>query len=113
MGPNSDCILVSQKHLTKLESHLIRNKKLWKIVKLCGKKNKETQTFLTQIGERSSIMSAGLGGGGLSQNADTAEALEEGWWGRGMIQNADVMTLWMEGVGELKTKASIVANYKH
>ena len=56
--------------------------------------------------ERSSITSARLGGvGGLSQNADTADALE-GWVG-GLSQNADMLTLWRERVGELKHRASI------
>ena len=54
-------------------------------------------------------MSAGLGGiGGLSQNAETSDALEGGWGG--LIQNTDMITLWMEGVGELK-KTNIVVQY--
>ena len=42
--------------------------------------------------------------GGLSQNADTADALEGG---EGLSQNADMLTLGRERVGELKHRASI------
>ena len=56
--------------------------------------------------ERSSITSARFGGvGGLSQNADTADALEGGWGG--LSQNADMLTLGRERVGEFKHRASI------
>ena len=41
----------------------------------------------------------------MSQNADTAHALEGGW---GVLsQNADMLTLGRERVGELKHRASI------
>ena len=43
--------------------------------------------------------------GGLSQNADTADALEGGWGG--LSQNADMLTLGRERVGEFKHRASI------
>ena len=47
-----------------------------------------------------------LGGG--SHNADTAGDLE----GVGdLSQNADMLTLWREGVGDLKRKRSIAVKY--
>ena len=46
--------------------------------------------------------------GGLSQNADNADALEGV---EGQSQNADMLTLWREGVEELKHRASIDVKY--
>ena len=46
--------------------------------------------------------------GDLSQNANTHDALEGGG---GLSQNAGMLTLWWEGVGELKHEASIIVKY--
>ena len=43
-----------------------------------------------------------FGVGGLSQNVDTADALEGG---RGLSQNDDMLTILREGVVELKHRA--------
>ena len=58
--------------------------------------------------ERSSITSAPLGGGSLSQNTDFADTLERGG---GLSQNTDMLTLWREGVGGLKHRANIPVKY--
>ena len=57
------------------------------------------------IRERSSIMSARLGGGGLSQNADTADAGEGGWWVSHKM--LILLTLGSEGMGKSVCRAEI------
>ena len=52
-----------------------------------------------QLRERSSIMSARLGVGGLSQNADTADAGDGGW--RVSDEWLTLLTLGSGGVGKL------------
>ena len=48
-------------------------------------------------------------GGRSEQNADPVDAFEVG--GGGLSQKDDMLTLWREGMGELKHKASIAVKY--
>ena len=65
-------------------------------------KTRKTSLQSVTVMERSSVTS--VRSGGLSQNADTADALEGVG---GLSQNAVIQTLRWEGVGESKHRASI------
>ena len=70
--------------ISKKVNHRLRE--LWASTKLFGPKN----FVSTNVLERSSITSAGFGGD-LSQNADTADALNWGWWSKPNRLHADTL----------------------